>query len=161
MSSSRRVLVGFAATVVALSSLSLLAPSAMASPKKISCANVPPATINAALGTSVTKPTVVKNGPVTVCKFPQGAFTSKVLIRFQSNTTAKNFKYAISQMTAHGEPVAPLSGYGSKAYSSTIGSGAYVDNTVIFLKGSNEVLVTAIAPLASIEQLATSILPTV
>jgi hypothetical protein len=136
------------------------APAAFAKSKvhSLSCSSVSPAMINAALGTSVTAPKVTKNGPVTVCAYPQGNLPQQALVRFQSKTTAKSFKVAESQFTAHGEPVASISGYGSMAYTSSIGTGAYAANTIVALKGSNELLVTAIAPLGSVEQLATQIL---
>jgi len=123
-----------------------------------SCAAVTPATIQSTLNQTVGKPSVTK-GAATVCTYKVQGGAGTVLVRFQPGVTKSAFTSAEKQFSSHGEPTTPVAGLGSAAYSSTIGSGTYTTNTIVVLKGSNQLLVTAEAPLSSVQALATAILP--
>lgn len=154
-----------AALILAAAAVAVLAtgPAAFAKAKAKahapSCGLATPAMVNTALGTNVTAPKVTKQGSVLVCTYPEGALSDKALIRYETGMTAKTFAASESGFTQHGEPVTPATGYGSQAYSSTIGGGDYVTNTLVVLKGRTELLVTASAPLNQVEALASAILP--
>ena len=123
-----------------------------------SCSSVTAAMVNAALGTSVGDPTTTLNGPVTVCTYKSS--TGQVIVRFQSGTTPASFESAKSQFTAHGEPVTTVTGLGDEAYSSTIGTGSEAINSIVVLKGSEELLITGPASLSQVQAFATQLLAT-
>lgn len=108
--------------------------------------------IKAALGVTVTAPSVTKNGPVTVCQFMT---TSGLLVRFETNETAALFAAGRKSFAQHGEPTKTVPGIGTKAYSSSFGSS----NTIVVLKGKIELLITSSVSLAKVVALAKLILP--
>jgi hypothetical protein len=135
-----------------VSVLTVASPAWSASAKAPSCATVSPQLIRSALGLSVPAPQATPNGSVLVCtygKLGQG----QVIVRFQTGDSKPAFAAARKQFDTHGEPTKPFAGLGVPAYSSVIGSGAYLNSTVVALKGSTELLVTAPAPLARVAAL--------
>jgi hypothetical protein len=107
----------------------------------------------------VQAPTVQTNSPVTVCNYGSGSISDTVIIRYQTAMTQSTFNTGKAGFSSHGESTNDASGIGDAAYSSTIGTGQAVINTLVVLKGSIEVLVTAPASLAQIDSLVGQILP--
>jgi len=124
----------------------------------VSCAVASADQVAAALAVQAIGPTSQVNGAVTVCLYASSTNARNVTIRYQAGMSASDFATAESTFSQHGEPTKPVSGIGDKGYSSTIGTGQYVTNTLAVLKGSTEVQVSAPASLARIEALAKQIL---
>jgi hypothetical protein len=124
--------------------------------KKFSCPSA--ASVNSALGTTVSAPKSTVRGTVTVCTYSQGANSQQVLIRLQTGMTPALRTASRAGFDQHGEPTVTVTGLGDAAFSSTIGTGQYADNTIVVEKGTKELLVTALAPLASVQSLAASLL---
>ncbi|HTD49570.1 MAG TPA: hypothetical protein VK771_03160 [Acidimicrobiia bacterium] len=95
---------------------------------------------------------------MTVCLYATSTNPRNVTVRYRSGMTASDFATARSAFSQHGEPTQPVSGFGDKAYSSTIGSGQYVTNTFVVVKNSTEVQISAPVSLARVEALANQIL---
>jgi hypothetical protein len=126
-------------------------PAAVAVPVKTpNCATVSPQLIKSALGLAVPAPQATPNGSVLVCTYGQVGQGKQVIVRFQTGESMPAFAAARKQFDAHGEPTKTFAGLGLPAYSSVLGSGVYVNSTVVALKGSTELLVTAPAPLAKV-----------
>ena len=127
----------------------------------VSCALAPAAQVGAALGITVGAPTPEDNGSVTVCTYQQTGGSGQVIVRFQTGMTPASFSANEAQFTANGETTTPVSGLGDQAYSSTIGGGGSAPevNTIVVLKGSNEILITGPASQAQVQSLATALLP--
>ncbi|MES1249005.1 MAG: hypothetical protein ABUS54_15170 [Actinomycetota bacterium] len=115
------------------------------------CATVPPALIKSTLGLSVPKPKATQ-GAALVCTY------GTVIVRFQTGESKAAFTAARKQFDAHGEPTKTYGGLGVQAYSSVIGSGTYANSTVVALKGSTEVLVTAQTTVAKVAALVKKVL---
>ena len=137
----------------------LVATPAATAAKTPSCALVTATMLKSALGATFAKPTSTSNAPVLVCNFRGLDKIPSLLVRFQVNESASSFRLARKQFDAHGERTKTVTGIGQAAYSSTLGSGAFATNTLVVLKGSTELLVTAPAPLARVEALARKLLP--
>ena len=126
-------------------------PVAAAAPTKTpSCATVSPTLIKSALGLAVPAPQATPNGSVLVCTYGKLGQAKQVIVRFETGESAAAFAAARKQFDAHGEPTKTFAGLGVPAYSSVIGSGAYLNSTVVALKGGTELLVTAPAPVATV-----------
>ena len=123
-----------------------------------SCSSVPASEVNTALGTNVGNPSVQPNGAVTVCTYTSQSPIATVIVRFETGMTQSSFTTARSQFDQHGEPTSTVSGIGDAASSSSTGTGQYQSNTIVVLKGSTELLVTAPASLSQVESLAQEIL---
>ncbi len=119
-----------------------------------SCGLASATRVKSAVGITVGSPSVTKNGPVTVCEF---AGPPPLLVRFQTGETASMFAAGRKSFTQHREPTKTVSGLGTAAYSSSIAGGKA--NTIIVLKNTTELLITASEPLAKLESLAKLILP--
>lgn len=117
-----------------------------------SCNLASPARVKSALGLTVKSPSVTRNGPVTVCLF---ASAPPLLVRFETNETAALFAIGRKSFAQHSEPTKTVSGLGSQAYSSSIGS----TNTIVALTNKTELLITGNEPLAKLVALAKLILP--
>jgi len=132
-----------------------------ASTTAVSCGLAPAAQVGAALGITVGDAASEVNGPVTVCTYQQTGGAGQVIVRFQTGMTPASFSANESQFTANGETTTPVTGLGDQAYSSTIGGGGAAPevNTIVVLKGSNEVLITGPASQAQVQSLATQLLP--
>ncbi len=124
-------------------------PTTQGSPT-VSCALVTPAEVSAALGITGTVSQTTVNGPVTLCSLPGGG-----LVRFETGYSLSDFQSAKAQFPSHGETTSDLAGLGDAAYTST----AAASNTVVALRGSTEILVTASFSLAQLESLVRAILP--
>jgi len=127
-----------------------------------SCRSVLPAEVQDSLGLSVGAPSTQVNGTVNVCTYTgTGTTPSTVIVRFESAMTPASFAAAKAGFAQHQEPTTDVAGLGDAAYSSTIGSAQVQQNTVVVLKGSSELLVTAPAPVDRIELLARRLLPSI
>lgn len=84
-----------------------------------------------------------------------------VIIRFQTGENASSFAARKQGFNQSGEPTTDVSGLGDAAYSSTQGSGQTQTNTIVVLKGSVELLVTAPVILDDVSALARQILPSI
>jgi hypothetical protein len=125
----------------------------------VSCDLVTPAQINSALGISVGPPEVTNNDPVTVCTYKKSDGIGQVLVRFETGLDEAGWETSKAGFTQHGEAIQDLPGLGDKAFTSTIGSGQFVTNTVVTQKGTTNLLITASgASLAQIETLARQVL---
>ena len=137
----------------AVATLVLATP--VAAKAKPSCKTMSAATVSSTLGTPVGKPSKTVNGPVTVCTYPPtGTGTAQALLRYQTGSTKSSFATAREAFEASGQPTTDLDGLGKVAYTSTLPSPFGDTNTVVFLQGGTEVLVTAVAPLAQVQALA-------
>ena len=121
-----------------------------------SCSLVPASQVNSALGVNVGAPTPAVNGPVTTCTY--NGTPAQVIIRFQTGETSASFQAAKAGFAQNGEPTTDVSGLGDAAYSSTVGSGQFQTNTIVVLKGSIELLVTAPVMQEDVNALARQIL---
>jgi hypothetical protein len=124
----------------------------------VGCSAVSPSEVKSTLGIAVGKPRTQTVGPATTCSYPKGTLPSAVIVRFQTGMTAKTFAADRKQFEAHGEKTKTVTGIGSSAYSSTLGSGSFAVNTLVVLKGSTEVLVTGPASLAKVTALMKKVL---
>lgn len=128
-------------------------------PPKGSCAMVTPAMVRSTLGLSVGRPNVTRNPSVIVCEFSDPANrVSNVVLRIQTAESMQSFASERQSFDQHGEPTSPVSGFGNAAFTSTLGSGQYTQNTIEVLKGTTTLLVTAPASLPRVEALATQLL---
>jgi hypothetical protein len=126
-------------------------PIASAAPAKTpGCATVSPSLIKSALGFAVPAPQATPNGSVLVCTYGKLGQGKQVIVRFETGESAAAFAAARKQFDAHGEPTKTFAGLGVPAYSSVLGSGVYLTSTVVALKGSTELLVTAPVPVATV-----------
>jgi hypothetical protein len=146
-----------ACAAVVVLSVGILAGSVTAKAKP-TCTSVSPATINRALGTNVVKPTKVTNSTVALCTYRPASGSGQVLIRFESGLTKTSFALVQKSFDNNDQPTQALSGFGDAAFTSTIGTGEFTTNTVVMLKGSNSVLITAGVPLDKVEGLAKIVL---
>lgn len=108
--------------------------------------------VKSALGITVASPTVTKNRTVTVCQFRS---KTGLLVRFQTDESASLFAVGRKSFEKHGEPTKTVNGLGTKAYSASVGGFT----TIVVLKDSTELLITANVPRAKIVALAKLILP--
>jgi hypothetical protein len=84
----------------------------------------------------------------------------QVLIRYALDSNDTTFQEGKAGFTNNGFATATVTGIGDEAYSSTIGtpSGPIYTNTLVVLKGSVEVEISAPGDLAPIEALANEVL---
>jgi hypothetical protein len=121
----------------------------------LSCSKVSATEIKKALGITVGTTKVTTVGSSTTCTYTHSTMTVKISAGFSSASFTTDRK----SFDSHGEPTKTVSGLGSSAFSSTIGSGSYATNTVVVLKGSTELLITATqVNLAKVEGLAKTVL---
>lgn len=135
----------------------LLCPSAGASlrPHVLSCGKVSAAEINSSLGITVGTTKVTTVGSSTTCTYSH----STMIVKISGGFSAASFAADRKSFDSHGEPTKTVTGLGSGAFSSTIGAGTYATNTIVVLKGSTELLITAPqASLGKIEGLAKTVL---
>ncbi|MGD0321373.1 MAG: hypothetical protein ABSC00_07210 [Acidimicrobiales bacterium] len=130
-----------------------------AAPSTPSCDQAPVSEVGQALGLHLQSPSSQVTGTVTVCTY--SGSPGPVTIRFQSGESSSTFEAAEQSFQQHGEPTTDVPGLGDAAYSSTVGSGQFQDNTIVVLKGSVELLITAPVVLDDINALARQILPSI
>jgi hypothetical protein len=75
--------------------------------------------------------------------------------------TMASFTSAKAAFAAHQEPTVDVPGLGDAAYSSTLGTAQFQQNTIVALQGSTELLISAPASLAQVEALAHQVLPSI
>src|SRR5262245_2021349 len=153
MMRNNRIAAALATTFLMMAALLAVVTPAGAK-SKVSCKTVSASVVSSTLGIPVGKPDKTPNGSVTVCTYPPtGTGTSQALLRYQTGSSKSSFSSAREAFDASGQPTTDLDGLGKAAYTSTLGD----TNTVVFLKGSTEVLVTAGAPLEQVRALAEKI----
>lgn len=106
------------------------------------CALVSASLVNAALSADVGNPVQTVNSIVTVCEF-SGQKAGHVTVRFQTSEDAASFAVGRKGFDANGEPTRDVAGFADQAYSSTLGSGDLVLNTLVARQGSVEILVSS------------------
>lgn len=121
-----------------------------------SCSLVPASQVNSALGVNVGDPTSAVNGSVTTCTY--NGTPGQVIVRFETGETPATFQAGKAGFAHNGEPTTDVSGLGDAAYSSSVGSGQFQTNTIVVLKGSLELLVTAPVMQEDVNALARQIL---
>lgn len=103
------------------------------------------ALVKATLGVDVGAPAA--NGDaagVVVCSYPRGANPSAVIVRIQEDQTAAGFAAAKAGFAKSGQKTVDVPDMFDGAYRSQLGSTTYgVTRTLVVLRGSTEVLVTA------------------
>jgi hypothetical protein len=117
-----------------------------------SCNLASPSKVKSALGVAVSSPSATNNATITVCQFTTDP---GLLVRFETKESASLFALGRKGFQTHGEPTKTVAGLGTEAYSSSIGG----TNTIVVLKNTTELLVTASVPLAKVVALAKLILP--
>ncbi len=149
------------AGLVVVGTLALAGPAGAANRgHPLDCSQLATAKINATLGLRLSAPKQLRNGAVTVCNYAKGALTDKVTIRYETGMNATSFLATETGFTSHNEPVTAVPGFGSKAFTSTIGGGTYAVNSLSALKGSTDVLISASVPLGKVEALMHRVLAT-
>ncbi len=133
--------------------------SATASPTTPSCGQAPVSEVDQALGLNVQSPSSQVNGTVTVCTY--SGSPGPVTIRFQTGEDTATFAAGKQGFQQQGEPTTDVPGLGDAAYSSTRGSGQFQNNTIVVLKGSVQLLITAPVVLDDINALARQLLPSI
>jgi hypothetical protein len=155
--SARNVFIGTAFAIAGFAA----APSvlAAATPHRLgaqvsgpSCSLASAKRVKSALGITVASPSVTKNRTVTVCQFRT---ESGLLVRFETKESASSFALGRKSFEKHGEKTKTVNGLGTKAYSSSAGGFT----TIVVLKNSTELLITAKVTLAKDAALARLILP--
>jgi len=99
------------------------------------------------------------NGSVTVCTY--SGTPGPVIVRFQSGEDPSTFAAGKQSFAQNGETTDDVAGIGDGAYSSTSGSGQAQTNTLVVLKGTIELLVTAPVTLDDVSALVRQILPSI
>jgi hypothetical protein len=122
-----------------------------------SCALAPASLVNATLGVSMNNPTETVNSVVTVCNYAPGSGSGGVTVRFQTNEDAAGFEVGKSGFTDSDQPVTDIPGFFDQAFSSTLGRGEIVVNTVVARQGSVEILVTSHATIDKEKELVTKL----
>jgi hypothetical protein len=115
--------------------------------------------VDQALGLNVQSPSSQVNGTVTVCTY--SGSPGPVTIRFQTGEDTATFAAGKQGFQQQGEPTTDVPGLGDAAYSSTRGSGQFQNNTIVVLKGSVQLLITAPVVLDDINALARQLLPSI
>jgi len=125
-----------------------------------SCDDASAATVNSALGTSFGDPKMTSKDDVVVCLYTDTSSSLTGTVRFQKSTTHQAFTVERQSMDAAGQKTTDLDGAGDEAYSSTFQASNLIPelNTVVALKGSHEVLITASAPIDKEKDLANKLL---
>jgi hypothetical protein len=116
-----------------------------------SCKLAPASEVSAALGLQATGPQSTVVEPATTCRYAVGGNESGVIVRFQTGETAGTFEAEKSNFHTSGQQTTDLAGVGDEAFTSTLGAGSIVTNTVMTRQGDTTLLVTAGAPLDKIE----------
>jgi hypothetical protein len=135
------------------------AETSTSTPSTPSCGLVPASEVNDALGFNVQSPSSQVNGPVTVCTY--NGSPGSVIVRFQTGEDASTFAADKQRSQQNGELTTDVPGLADAAYSSQVGSGRSQSNTLVVLKGSTELLITASATFDDINALARQILPSI
>jgi hypothetical protein len=123
----------------------------------ISCDTASASEVGSALGfTGLQDPTSNSLGTVSECMY--AASSGSVLIRYETQMTMADFETGEQGFAMNGVAAAPVTGVGDAAYSSSLGSGSEAINTLVVLRNTTEVEISAPATLADLEALAAQII---
>jgi hypothetical protein len=136
---------------VTASTTSTTAGSRGGSGSSPSCRLAPASEVSAALGLRATGPESTVVEPATTCRYAVDGNPSGVIVRFQTGETAGTFEAEKSNFHTSDQETTDLPGVGDEAFTSTLGAGSIVTNTVMTRQGDTTLLVTAGAPLDKIE----------
>jgi hypothetical protein len=123
------------------------------------CGLVSSGDIQTTLNTTVRAPYPTVHGSVTTCTYLSPSHISSVSIRFDtgSNPTALASDKAL--FVTDGETLSTAPGLGSQSFAASANSSRGKVSSVVVLKGSTEVAVTAVAPLDQVVALTNQIVP--
>lgn len=121
----------------------------------LDCSKAPEEVVGAALHLNLSHPKQTVNQNVVVCQYDGGGVNTTV--RFQSESDADAFAQGKKGFTDSGQRVTDLSGFFDEAYTSTLGAGEVVQNTLVARKGDIEVLVTSAANFEQEKKLVTEL----
>ena len=113
------------------------------------------ALVRTTLGLQVGAPAATAGAPdVVVCSYPKGANPAAVVVRIQEDQTVAGFVAARTGFAKSGQRTVDVPGMFDGAYRSQLGSTTYgVTRTLVVLRGSTEVLVTAQASFDGLTRL--------
>ena len=125
-------------------------PAAAAGPSQVSCAMVPAALVNAALGTDLGAPSQSAGANAIACQF-KGAKAGTVEIRIATGDTAAAFAAERKTFDSSGQPTRTYAGFGDQAYISTqhMPLGLPSVNTLVAREGPVELLVSSTASITA------------
>ncbi|NUT92680.1 MAG: hypothetical protein HOY78_11735 [Saccharothrix sp.] len=121
----------------------------------LTCENAPEDVVGAALQLNLKHPKETLNGIVVVCQYEGGG--ANTMVRFQQESDADAFAQGKKGFTDSGQRVTDLPGFFDEAYTSTLGTGEVVQNTVVARKGDVEILVTSGANFEQEKKLVTEL----
>ena len=106
------------------------------------CALISPASIHAALGTSVATPTVGGHGSATICTYKGTNLAQSVIIRYDSDAKGTTFTNGRVLFRSKGDKVGKILGLGDEAYYVVATSGGKTVHSVVARRDGQDVLVT-------------------
>ncbi|MEU7529129.1 hypothetical protein AB0A74_25605 [Saccharothrix sp. NPDC042600] len=121
----------------------------------LDCAKAPEEVVGAALQLNLAHPKQTVNQNVVVCQYEGGGVNT--MVRFQTETDADAFAQGKKGFTDSGQRVTDLGGFFDEAYTSTLGAGEVVQNTLVARKGDTEILVTSAANFEQEKKLVTEL----
>ncbi|XVV05308.1 hypothetical protein ACQPW3_07920 [Actinosynnema sp. CA-248983] len=129
--------------------------ASQAAPDGLDCSKAPEEVVGAALQLNLAHPKQTVNQNVVVCQYEGGGVNT--MVRFQSESDADAFAQGKKGFTDSGQRVADLGGFFDEAYTSTLGAGEVVQNTLVARKGDIEILVTSAANFEQEKKLVTEL----
>ena len=102
-------------------------------------------------------PTV--HGTVTTCTYLSPTHVSSVSIRYDTGSSPSAFASQKALFVTDGETLSTAPGLGGQAFAASANSSRGSVASVVVLKGSTEVSVTAVAPLDQVVALTNQLLP--
>ncbi len=129
--------------------------AAEAAPGGLDCSKAPEEVVGAALQLNLVHPKQTVNQNVVVCQYEGGGVDT--MVRFQTESDADAFARGKKGFTDSGQRVTDLGGFFDEAYTSTLGAGEVVQNTLVARKGDIEILVTSAANFEQEKKLVTEL----
>ena len=123
------------------------------------CSLVSSGDVQTTLNTTVRTPYPTVHGSVTTCTYLSPAHVSSVSIRFDTGSSSSAFAGEKALFVTDGETISTAPGLGGQAFAASANSSRGLVASVVVLKGSTEVSVTAVAPLDQVVALTNQILP--
>jgi hypothetical protein len=125
------------------------------------CSLVSSSDVQATLNTTVHNPYPTVHGSVTTCTYLSPSHVSSVSIRFDTGSSPSAFASEKALFVTDDERVSTAPSLGGQAFSASANSTRGTVTSVVVLKGSTQVSVTAVAPLDQVVALTNQILPNV
>jgi hypothetical protein len=123
------------------------------------CGLVSSGDIQTTLNTTVRTPYPTVHGSVTTCTYLSPTHISSVSIRYDTASSPSAFASEKALFVTDGETPSIAPGLGGQAFAASANSSRGKVSSVVVLKGSTEVSVTAVAPLDQVVALTNQILP--